>query len=79
MHSDTRYLRRDEASEYIASKWGVPAAKNTLAKLAVTGGGPAFYKFGRIPLYLPADLDAWATERLSHRSFRSTSEATEAA
>jgi hypothetical protein len=35
-----------------------------LAKLACVGGGPLFYKMGKWPLYDPADLDAWARERL---------------
>lgn len=58
-------LRRAEAPAYLAEKFGVTIAVRTLAKLAVLGGGPAFRRFGRIPLYDIAELDRWALERLS--------------
>jgi hypothetical protein len=35
-----------------------------LAKWACTGGGPAFQRMNRIPLYTPAGLDAWALQKL---------------
>ena len=35
----------------------------TLAKLRVTGGGPAFYKLGARVFYRGADLDAWIAAR----------------
>ena len=57
-------LRRAAASAYLREKWGVDRATGTLAKLAVVGGGPPFRKAGRIPLYAPTDLDAWASELL---------------
>lgn len=57
-------LRRKEASEYLKLKHGLTVAASTLAKFAVTGGGPAFQKFGRLPLYRPQDLDRWVNERL---------------
>ena len=55
-----RYLSRQQAAEYL----GVitPA---TLAKLAVVGGGPRFYKLRRRVGYTIEDLDAWAQARLS--------------
>ena len=37
----------------------------TLAKYAVIGGGPAFRKAGRYPLYHPDDLDGWIAGKLS--------------
>ncbi len=54
-------------------KHGIPIAVATLNKLASTGGGPAMQYAGRIPLYRPEDLDAWAAERLS-KPVRSTAE-----
>jgi hypothetical protein len=60
-----RRLRRNEAAQYISDKHGQPCSPKTLAKLAVTGGGPAYRKAGRVPLYDPADLDQWAESRLS--------------
>ena len=55
-----KYSTRREASAYLQSKWGLKRSPNYLAKLAVVGGGPAFHKAGRDPLYSPADLDLWA-------------------
>jgi hypothetical protein len=55
-------LRRDGASRYLLEAWGVRRAPATLAKLAVVGGGPRFYRAGRWPMYDRADLDAWARE-----------------
>lgn len=58
------YLRRDAAADYLKKRYGAGTSA-TLAKLACIGGGPPFRKFGRHPLYLPEDLDAWAKARLS--------------
>ncbi|MDT2022809.1 hypothetical protein [Methylocella sp. CPCC 101449] len=60
-----KLLRRAEAADYLEKTHGQPCNKQYLAKLAVTGGGPAFRKAGKFPLYSPADLDAWALARLS--------------
>ena len=60
-----RRLRRAEASRYLQATHGVVRAPSTLAKLACLGGGPLFVKFGHVPLYDPADLDAWVRSRTS--------------
>jgi hypothetical protein len=60
-----RLLRRVEAAEHIRGKWGYPCSPRTLAKYAVTGGGPPFRKAGRYPLYHPDDLDCWVGGKLS--------------
>ncbi len=60
-----RPLRRAEASVYLKERHGIDRAAQTLAKLACIGGGPNFRHFGRVPLYSPADLDAWAASLLS--------------
>jgi len=57
-------LRRKQAARFLADTWGIPISHQTLAKLAVTGGGPAYRKAGRIPLYDVAELDAWAQRKL---------------
>ena len=49
------------------------ALLKTLAKLAVVGGGPAYRKAGKFPLYEPDDLDEWALAKLSAK-VRSSSE-----
>lgn len=60
-----RLLRRDEAAQYLNEIHGLPETKQGLAKKAVYGDGPAFRKYGRHPLYAPADLDAFARDALS--------------
>jgi hypothetical protein len=73
MLEQRRFLRRKDAAEYLRTRWGVRCAAQTLAKLAVLGGGPPFRKAGRFPLYAPLDLDVWAESRLGPMQ-RSTSE-----
>ena len=58
-------FRRKQASEYIERAYNAPCKPNTLAKMAVTGGGPEFQLFGRFPLYSKEALDNWAKSRLS--------------
>ncbi len=58
-------LRRDEASAYIRDRYRLPCSEKYLAKLAVVGGGPLFRKASRFPIYDKADLDAWASKRIS--------------
>jgi hypothetical protein len=69
-----KFLRRKEAAEYVRSNWGLPCAPQTLAKLAVVGGGPVFQKAGRYPLYLPHNLDDWAQSKIGKPQW-STSDA----
>ena len=63
--SIARRLRRAAASQYLLETWGISRTPNTLAKLAVTGGGPVFEKDGRIPLYTEPALDDWVRAQLS--------------
>jgi hypothetical protein len=60
-----RPLRRDEASDYLFETYGIRRTRATLAKLAVTGGGPRFRKAGHAVLYEIEDLDAWANDLLT--------------
>jgi hypothetical protein len=69
----SKYLNRKAASAYLLSTWGLRRSVNYLAKLAVVGGGPAFRKAGRDPLYTVEDLDGWASGLIGPR-VRSTSE-----
>lgn len=71
--SSTKYLRRKPAASYLNDTWGIPTAPSTLAKLAVVGGGPAFYSAGRTPLYAPEELDRYAKAKLG-KLRRSTSD-----
>jgi hypothetical protein len=71
--SQTVYLRRRAAAEYMRKNCGIPCSAKTLAKLACIGGGPVYRRFGRIPLYLIADLDAYAEAKIS-KPVQSTSE-----
>ena len=55
-----KYLSRKEAAAYL----GVISAA-TLAKYAVFGGGPRFYKLSSRVGYTIEDLDSWAQPRAS--------------
>lgn len=66
-------LRRKDAAKYVQDEHGQPCSPKTLAKLAVVGGGPAYRKAGKFPLYEPDDLDEWALAKLSPK-MRSSSE-----
>jgi len=54
--SQRRYLRRREAAAYLQ------VSASFLAKAAVSGGGPAYSKFGRAVVYDQLDLDRFAAE-----------------
>lgn len=69
----SKYLRRNEAAEYVRSR-GFPCQKNTLAKLACVGGGPEFQMFGRFPVYSEEALNTWIMSKLTGPR-RSTSQA----
>ena len=71
-------MRRAEAARYLRETHGIPCAPATLAKYACIGGGPAFRKAGKFPIYARDDLDTWAEHRLS-KLIRSTSELTDTA
>lgn len=66
-------MRRVDAAQYIREHHGIPCSLATLAKYACIGGGPAFRKAGKFPIYARDDLDAWAKQRLG-KLVRSTSE-----
>ncbi len=71
-----KFLRRKDAAAYLKERYGFCSFR-TLAKLACFGGGPIFRKAGKIVLYEPADLDAWALAQMSP-PVSSTSEAQQA-
>ena len=58
-------LRRAAAAIYLLEKHGISRTVNTLAKMAVVGGGPLIEYDGRIPLYRTDFLDDYARETLS--------------
>ena len=72
-NSFPRFMRRVEAARYIRENYGIPCVPSTLAKYACIGGGPAFRKAGKFPIYAKADIDFWANLRVSKR-VNSTSE-----
>jgi hypothetical protein len=73
MEPQPTMMRRADAARYIRTTYGIPCVASTLAKYACLGGGPAFRKAGKFPIYSQVDLDAWADERLG-KLVRSTSE-----
>ena len=62
--AEDRKLNRKEAAAFLTAR-GYRTAPATLAKLACTGGGPAFISYGKTPLYEPSQLLAWAQARSS--------------
>src|SRR5882757_5137044 len=66
------FLRPADAATFLRQRLGFGAAR-TLAKLRVVGGGPAYRKIGRLVVYHPGDLIAWAESKLGPRQ-HSTSE-----
>jgi hypothetical protein len=71
--SPATVFRRQAAASYVRAHWGFPCSPAWLAKLATVGGGPAFRKAGRYPIYSQQDLDNWASSRIGPL-LRSTSE-----
>jgi hypothetical protein len=69
------FLRRADAARYLQSKFGLRCARQTLAKLAVVGGGPRYRLAGRTPLYAPSDLDGWAESKISGPRLSTSEEA----
>ena len=60
------YLDRKASAKFLQDL-GIPVSARFLEKAVVTGGGPAFVKFGRRALYRPPTLRAWAISRMSER------------
>jgi hypothetical protein len=58
-----RDMTRIEAARYITDNW-FPRSPKTLAKLAVIGGGPAFRKAGRVPLYSASSCDQYGKSKI---------------
>lgn len=60
------FLRNNPSADYIGWR------PQTLNKSRVTGGGPVYYKVGRLIYYRVGDLDAWllAQRRNSTSEYR---------
>lgn len=67
-------MDRRTASQYLRAEHGVRLSPSSLAKLAVTGGGPPFRKDGPYVVHDRDDLDAFAVRRLG-KARTSTSDA----
>jgi hypothetical protein len=59
-----QYLRRTQASQYLAAVWGLSYGATTLAKLCCQGQGPETHYWGRIAVHTPEALDAFARSRI---------------
>ena len=64
MNSTETFLDRREAADYLTAR-GLRVSKNTLQKMVTTGGGPVYRRFGLRAVYTRADLDAWASDKLT--------------
>jgi hypothetical protein len=60
-----QYLRRRQASQYLAEVWGLKYAESTLARLCCQGRGPKTSYDGRTALHTPEALDAFARSRIT--------------
>lgn len=58
-------LSRRKTALYIETTYGARCSVSTLAKMAVSGAGPAFRHLGRFVVYELEDIDSWARGRLS--------------
>jgi hypothetical protein len=68
-----QYLTRPEAAKHLTEERGLPITKGTLQKMATTGGGPPYQRFGNKAVYTQKNLDNWAEQKLTAPK-RSTSE-----
>lgn len=69
-----RYLRPDEAVQYINASYGFRYSQKYLAKLRSTSSsGPMFVRHGGRVYYRPSDLDDWVERRTT--ALQSTSAA----
>lgn len=59
-----RRHRRAEASAYLKAVWNLSYTPRTLAKMAVTGGGPPMTYIGRFPYYEEPRLDEFAVGKI---------------
>ena len=59
-----QYLRRTQASQYLADVWGISYSAGTIAKLCCLGRGPPTHYWGRIAMHTPEALDAFAKSRI---------------
>ena len=66
-------MDRRTASEYLRETHGIRLSPGTLAKKAVRGDGPAYFKDGPRVVYDQRHLDVYAVERLGEAR-RSTSD-----
>ncbi len=62
--TEDRFYRRREAAQFLRENFAAPTSSAHLAKLAVIGGGPAYHKFSRFPIYRQSDLVTWAEAML---------------
>ncbi|GFZ86667.1 hypothetical protein GCM10011497_14920 [Elstera cyanobacteriorum] len=62
--TESRYLRRADASKLLLDKFGLQVAPATLAKLAVTGDGPPYHLWQNRAVYDRSDLCQWAIGKL---------------
>src|SRR5262245_3450759 len=65
-----RLKTRPEASSYLCNKYGLQCSVATLNTYACRGKGPPYQVMGRSSYYDVADLDVWASSRISPKILR---------
>jgi hypothetical protein len=63
--SQTLYLTREKATEFIRNDCGVPIGDSRLGDLVHRGGGPRYSIINGRALYTAKDLLAWISEQAS--------------
>lgn len=59
-----QWLRRPQASQYLAEIWGISYSASTLAKMCCLGTGPETSYWGKIAVHSPDSLDRFARSRI---------------
>ena len=65
--SDEKYLMLQDLSEFIRERRGIRVALSSLEKMVAPANGsgpPVASRWGRRPLFRPADVLAWADARM---------------
>lgn len=62
--TNSRTFRRDEAARLLQSH-GMRTTAASLATMATRGGGPPYFKIGKLCMYRLCDLEDWMSKRCS--------------
>jgi len=61
------YLNREQAAEYLRTRYGLKIKASSLREYARTGRGPCYIRAGIAAVYIKKDLNQWALLKRSPR------------